>query len=115
MSMPTIPHEPYRPSLDQVVVDLLKSIALEETALAHLLNAEAEQMRALAHQGQHAASHRARCELMAQAGRQSVRLLDAVVMKEWLLLRKLDNTLDLYRSEHGDKRCDPGGHDDDDE
>ncbi len=42
MSMPQIPEEKFRPSLEEVVIDLLASIALEETALSHLIHAEAE-------------------------------------------------------------------------
>jgi ADP-dependent phosphofructokinase/glucokinase len=40
MSMPQIPEEKYRPDVCEVLIDILKSIALEETALANILNAE---------------------------------------------------------------------------
>lgn len=36
MSMPTIPRDRHRPTKCEVVIDLLKSIAMEETALGHL-------------------------------------------------------------------------------
>lgn len=104
--MPTIPEELHRPSLEQVVVDLLKSIALEETALAHLLNAEAEQMLAFVRECRDAGSTRAGCELLEQAKSQSVMLLDAIVMKEWLLLRKLEHTLELSKARRRDGRRD---------
>ncbi len=42
MGMPEIPPQHHRPDLYHTIIDLLESIALEETALSHLLNAEAE-------------------------------------------------------------------------
>ena len=47
MSMPQIPEESFRPTKEEVVIDLLKSIAMEENAIAHLLHAEAEKIQAL--------------------------------------------------------------------
>ena len=44
MSAPEIPERTQEESL----IDLLESIALEETALAHILNAEGEKIQAIA-------------------------------------------------------------------
>ena len=41
LNCPALP----RVSLDQAVIDLLESIALEETALSHILNAEGEKIQ----------------------------------------------------------------------
>ncbi|WP_083659790.1 MULTISPECIES: hypothetical protein [Paenibacillus] len=46
MSMPQIPEETFRPTKEEVVIGLLKSIAMEENAIAHLLHAEAEKVQA---------------------------------------------------------------------
>ena len=42
MSMPTITTSPNPISMSQAITDLIESIALEETALSHILNAEGE-------------------------------------------------------------------------
>ena len=40
MTMPEFPPQHHRPDLHHTIIDLLDSIALEEIALSHLLNAE---------------------------------------------------------------------------
>ncbi len=42
MSMPTITTSPNPISMSQAITDLIESIALEETALSHILNADGE-------------------------------------------------------------------------
>jgi len=46
MSMPKYPPQTSPPSRKQLVNDILESIALEELAVAHLINAEAEKIQA---------------------------------------------------------------------
>lgn len=46
MSMPVISKSCNPVSMNQAVTDLLESIALEETALSHILNAAGEEMQA---------------------------------------------------------------------
>lgn len=45
MTMPEFPPQYHRPDLHHALIDLLDSIALEEIALSHLLNAEAEKIQ----------------------------------------------------------------------
>lgn len=45
MSMPVIAMPCNPISIDQAVTDLIESIALEETALSHILNAEGEKLQ----------------------------------------------------------------------
>lgn len=45
MSMPII--TPGTGSRDQAITDLIQSVALQETALSHILNAEGEKMQAI--------------------------------------------------------------------
>lgn len=105
--MPRIPEEPFRPSKEQVVIDLLKSVALEETALAHLLHAEADKWKAIV--AASASSTGCRREtILEKSGEQAVKLLDVVIMKEWLLLRKMEAAMDFYRQGrvHNAEPCD---------
>ena len=45
MGMPVI--TPGTGSLDRAITDLIQSVALQETALSHILNAEGEKMQAI--------------------------------------------------------------------
>lgn len=94
MSMPVIPEEPHRPTKGEVIIDLLKSIAMEETALAHLIHAEAEKVRAFVGKKRDfplCPKPREVIEFNAQV----FKLMDTIVMKEWLLLRKLRDVADM--------------------
>ncbi|OUM94254.1 MAG: hypothetical protein BAA04_02335 [Firmicutes bacterium ZCTH02-B6] len=88
MGMPTIPQEPYRPTRAEVIIDLLKSIAMEETALAHLMDAEAYKVRAFVGRYQNFPLQPSMPQVLAFTA-QVFKLIDVIAMKEWLLLRKL--------------------------
>jgi hypothetical protein len=98
MSMPEIPEEKHRPSRREVIIDLLESIALEEMALAHLLNAEAEKMQAFVGEHIQFPTHPNTCDIIRfnQSATQFVR---TIVMKEWLLLNKLESVLEVEEIE----------------
>lgn len=92
MSMPTIPEGINRPTFDQVVIDLLESIALEEIAISHILNTEGEKLQELVHQFG--------CEnicftKLCEGCRSSETMVNSLIMKEWLLLNKLDSIFSL--------------------
>ena len=93
MSMPYIPEEKHRPVKQEVVVDLLKSIAMEETAISHILNAEAEKMQAFVGKNLDFPSCPSTQEII-KFNIQVFKLLDVIVMKEWLLLRKFENVME---------------------
>jgi len=97
--MPIVPEQPHRPNLDKVVIDLLESIALEEVALSHLLNAEAEKVQSFLckfHEDRKADY----LELISFNNSVNS-TLSSIVMKEFLLLRKLETTLQMTDK----KRC----------
>lgn len=93
MSMPTIPPQPHRPDFCHLAIDLLESIALEETALAHILNAEAEKIQAFL------------CHLPVCATPQEFidfdisvsETMEDIIMKEWLLLKKFEKVTRLIK------------------
>ena len=105
MSMPTIPEENYRPSKNEVVIDLLKSIAMEETAISHLLNAEAEKIQAFVGKGLDFPSCPSN-EFILKFNGQTTKLVDIIVMKEWLLLRKMESAIEYYHIDGRDDSCD---------
>lgn len=96
MSMPTIPKDRDRPTKCEVVVDLLKSVAMEETALAHLVWAEAGKIRAFVGRRYEFPLNPTAGEVVA-FNAQVFQLMDTVVMKEWLLLRKMRDVIQLGR------------------
>lgn len=105
MSMPQIPEENFRPTKDEVVIDLLKSIAMEENAIAHLLHAEAEKIQAFVGHHHSLSGEPSNADIIKLSSQVS-KLLDVIVMKEWLLLRKLENVMELNDSGHGCDDCD---------
>ena len=90
MSMPRIPKAKHRPTLEETIIDLLESIALEEISLSHLMNAEAEKVQAFI--GKDADFPFCSNYKEIITFNQSVnQLMDTMVMKEWLLLKKLEH------------------------
>lgn len=92
MGMPQIPEGKYRPTWNETVVDLLESIALEEMAIAHIMNAEGEKVQEVVKRygGQdigYGELHRS-C-------RDAQSMMNSLIMKEWLLFTKLNTVLDM--------------------
>jgi hypothetical protein len=113
--MPSIPKEPHRPDKKEVVIDLLESIALEEIALAHILNAEAEKIQAFVGDKLDFPTCPSNEEILL-FNKSAGRVLETVVMKEWLLLNKLQDVLEFacrlkcFKKHHDPhKHCDCHG------
>lgn len=94
MSMPTIPEEHHRPCKHEVVIDLLKSIAMEETALSHLINAEAKKIQAFIGENNDFPLCPSTEEILS-FNSHVFKVMDIIVMKEWLLLRKMKDVIEL--------------------
>ncbi len=94
MSMPKIPEEKFRPSLNEVLIDILKSIALEETALSHILNAEGEKNQLIIQKLEKCKDPKAIKELN-NSMKQTEKIINTILMKEWLLLRKMETVSDI--------------------
>lgn len=114
MSMPTIPPEPHRPNRKEVTIDLLESIALEEIALSHLINAESEKVQAFVGKHLNFPTCPSNKEII-KFNRGVTQLLETIVMKEWLLLKKFENVIEFHenhfsRHEHHRKKCKCGRH-----
>ena len=105
MSMPQIPEEKHRPCLKETVIDLLESIALEEIALSHLVNAEAEKTQTFVCMAKD--KHSCHKEKDFLEFNESIRrIIDTVIMKEWILLKKLENVLQIdYKCDDKENDC----------
>lgn len=98
MSMPQIPKQPHRPSFDEVILDLMESIALEEIALSHLIKAEAEKIKAFVGDHRNFPSKPSTSEII-KFNRSVTRLMDTVLFKEFLLIRKLELVVSISETE----------------
>ncbi|SDW33382.1 hypothetical protein SAMN05444487_102269 [Marininema mesophilum] len=93
MSIPEFPQQQHRPSRTKVTMDILESIALQEIAQSHLINANADKMQVLLSR--------------YNKGDQSLSLTDIesnlnkfmtnLVLQEWVTLQKLDSIVAFYQ------------------
>jgi hypothetical protein len=90
--MPKIPEEKFRPSLPETIIDLIKSIALEEVALSNLINAEAEKIQAFVGKDFDFPTTPSSKEII-DFNQTINRIMDTVLMKEFLLLKKLETVI----------------------
>ncbi|WP_127585512.1 hypothetical protein [Paenibacillus koleovorans] len=82
------------PSFDDAVVSLLQSIALEEQSLALLLSTEADKTRAFVGRLLDYPTSPSNADII-RFNQTAIRLLDSVLMAEWLLLKKLDAVVQM--------------------
>ncbi|MCL2859314.1 MAG: hypothetical protein FWF46_01825 [Oscillospiraceae bacterium] len=82
MSMPVI--TPGEGSREQAITDLITSVALQETALSHILNAEGEKMQAII------AMPNVSPEKLLKLNRSVERLINAITRLEMILQAKLE-------------------------
>lgn len=80
--------------LHKTVLSLLESLAAEESAIAGIVRAETERIQAMtrASDGESEPGE----PMLLPAGAGAGRLLDTVLMNEWLLLRKLEQVLEIW-------------------
>lgn len=104
MTMPQIPDGKHRPCFSEVIIDLLESIALEEIALSHLINAEAEKLQAFVGKKLDFPTGPSNGEIN-KFNHGVQKLMDVIVMKEWLLLRKFENVIHCMEH-HEIPQCD---------
>ena len=88
MGMPQIPDGTNRPSLEEVIIDLFESIALEEMAISHILNAEGEKLQSIVCGFKNNALDI--CQLI-NVTNSAHQIVSDLIIKEWLLLNKFNN------------------------
>lgn len=90
MGIPNIPQR----TQDEVIIDLLESIALEETALAHIINAEGEKIQAIKagmDEGKYSTNE------VIDLQHSVTDVMNTVIKKEMLLEFKLENIFDFSK------------------
>lgn len=94
MGVPQIP----RRTLREALTDVIESIALEEAAMAHLINAEAEKAQFIAHNMSSLLDDGTLDDIL-QVQKSISRLLDQVIRKQDILLEKLRLALEVIGNE----------------
>lgn len=89
-----IPEERFRPTKDEVTMDLLKSIAMDEAAIANVLSAEADKVRAFVGKQYNFPTYPTNHEIM-KFNNQIYKIVDVIVMEQWLMLRKMENVMEF--------------------
>ena len=102
MGMPQIPDGTNRPNSEEVIIDLLESIALEEMAISHILNAEGEKLQAVVYNYKECNADI--CSLFKISDGIN-RTISDLIMKEWLLLSKFNNVTDYSKYLHHICKC----------
>ncbi|WP_270407375.1 hypothetical protein [Paenibacillus timonensis] len=102
MTIPKYPDQSSNKSYREVIKDILESAALEELAIAHLINAEAEKIQAFTgHYGGFPTSptNKQINEFQGQVGR----ILEALSEKQKTLLKTIELSRDLLRDLEDDE------------
>jgi hypothetical protein len=80
--------------LHKTVLSLLESLAAEESALAGIVRAETERIQAMTRVSD--SESESGEPMLVPGGEGASRLLDTMLMNEWLLLRKLEQVLEIW-------------------
>ncbi len=94
MGMPQIPPRNHKPEICEVVTSLIEAVAIEELAIAHIINAEGEKLQEVIKKFAH-------CHLsfeeLEKIYKNTNLLMNNLIMKEWILLSKMNSALDIYQ------------------
>ncbi len=93
MGMPQFPERKNRPQVCEIVLELLESVAVEELALAHILNAEGEKLQELVKKYAYSDICSTQFDKMCKS---TYALINSLVIKEWVLLNKVNSALEIY-------------------
>ena len=104
MGIPRLPKEKHRPNLDETIIDLMESIAKEELALSQLISSESNKINAFV--GEHLDFPTCPTTTEILTFNHSVnKLIDTVLMKEWLLLKKLETVTQIKATLKASQLC----------
>ncbi len=99
MGMPQFPERKSHPNVTEIVLELLESVAIEELALAHLLNAEGEKTQELIKKY----AYNDLCATsLNKLSKSTQSLLNSIIIKEWILLNKVNAALEIYQTMDAD-------------
>lgn len=86
-------------SLDEALSQLVKSIAIEEEALASLMQAEADKTLAFVGKERNLPTQPSTSEFI-QFNQTVTKMLDSILMAEWMLMKKMDSVMEFQHLLH---------------
>lgn len=89
MSIPTLLKGQNRPNSEEIIIDLLESIAKEELALSQLITSESIKINAFIGKELDFPTQPTTAEII-KFNYSVNKLMDTILMKDWLLLKKLE-------------------------
>ncbi len=95
MGMPQFPDRKSYPNTTEIVLELLESVAVEELALAHILNAEGEKMQEVIKKF---ADDNLCSTSLNKLSKSTQSLLNSIIIKEWILFNKVNSALEIYQT-----------------
>jgi len=105
MTMPKYPDKEHKRSYKEILRDIMESVALEELAIAHIINAEAEKIQAFTgHYGGFPTSPTTKQINDFQT--QVARILEALSEKQKTLQRTLELSKEILEDHGGDEEDD---------
>lgn len=110
MIIPNVLRDKNPPSNEEIIAKLMESIAEEEIALAHILSSEADKINAFVGKNLDFPTLPSNKEIIA-FNQSTHRIIESVLMKEWLLLKKLETVISLKEKMeygkhfHQEKEC----------
>ncbi len=93
MGMPQVPERENLPDIEAVVIQILEAVALEELAMAHIINAEGEKLQALVKQLNQCDNF---SDNILDAFKVTNTTINSLIMKEWIMLNKINTALEIY-------------------
>ncbi len=93
MGMPKFPEREKCPEVSTVVMQIIESVAVEELAIAHILNAEGEKLQEFVKK--YACTDISTTQF-DKIGKNTTTLVNSLIVKEWILLNKLNSAMDIY-------------------
>ncbi len=93
MGMPEVPKRDKLPNIKEALIQILESVALEELAMAHIMNAEGEKMQAIIANINH---HNVCDDCISEAFKSTNSTINNLIMKEWVMLNKISKAFDIY-------------------
>ncbi|MDP4147723.1 MAG: hypothetical protein Q8936_25195 [Bacillota bacterium] len=94
MIIPNVLQDNNPPSNEEIIAQLMESIVKEEIALANLISSEADKINAFVGENSDFPTSPTNQEIVAF--NQSIhRIIESILMKEWLLLKKLETVISI--------------------
>lgn len=95
MALPQIPDGSNRPNFDDLMIDLLETVALDHMSLSNIMNAQGELMQEMTNKW---CCDQINYQELANSCEATNKMLNDIIMKEWLMQQRLNNIMELQKN-----------------